>query len=34
MCIQEARYFLTVDGDNNITPSAPRTLRLTPSTAF
>ena len=28
------KYFPTVDGDNNITPGAPRTLRLTLSTAF
>jgi outer membrane receptor for ferric coprogen and ferric-rhodotorulic acid len=30
----DRKYFSTVDGDNNITPGAPRTLRLTLSTAF
>jgi catecholate siderophore receptor len=30
----DKKYFPTVDGDNNITPGAPRTLRLTVSTAF
>ena len=28
------RYFPTVDGDNNISPGAPRTLRLTISANF
>ena len=30
----DRRYFPTVDGDNNISPGAPRTTRLTLSTAF
>ena len=30
----DRKYFPTVDGDNNITPGAPRTVRLTLSTAF
>jgi catecholate siderophore receptor len=30
----DKKYFPTVDGDNNISPGAPRTTRLTLSTAF
>lgn len=30
----DKRYFPTVDGDNNISPGAPRTVRLTLSSAF
>ena len=28
------KYFPTVDGDNNISPGAPRTVRVTLSAAF
>ena len=30
----DKRYFPTVDGDNNISPGAPRTIRVTLNTAF
>src|SRR6185436_3407803 len=32
--IGNRRYFPTVDGDNNISPGAPRTLRLTLAKSF
>jgi catecholate siderophore receptor len=32
--IFDHKYFLTADGDNNISPGAPRNARLTLSTAF
>src|SRR5262249_38633232 len=30
----DAKYYPTVDGDNNISPGAPRNVRLTLSTSF
>jgi len=30
----DRQYFPTVDGDNNISPGAPRTIRLTLNTSF
>ena len=32
--IGDKKYFPTVDGDNNISPGAPRTVRLTPAKSF